>query len=162
TTAQLAAALTPTGEYAPAPTLIETSERTVGLPDGKITRDPENERRRRRRLALGATAAVVLIAAIVLARWFLPKPRVPHKDWILLADFDGPAADSAIVSATRDLVMAALDQSAIVATVPRDQVLLALRSAEKPTSMRVDAELARELATRSGVQTVLTGKVGRL
>src|SRR5262249_39850635 len=45
---------------------------------------------------------------------------------------------------------------------PRDQIRLALQSAGKPASMRVDDELARELAYRSAVRTVLEGRVGRL
>jgi tetratricopeptide (TPR) repeat protein len=39
---------------------------------------------------------------------------------------------------------------------------MALESAGKPTSTRVDAELARELAYRSAVRTVLEGRIGRL
>jgi eukaryotic-like serine/threonine-protein kinase len=119
---------------------------------------------RRWALAAGAAAAIALTFAWW---WFVPKP-IPHppdprtKAWILVAEFDGPAADSSVVAATRDLVIAALDQSEIVATVPRDQIRVALQSAGRPSSTRVDAELARELAYRSAVRTVLEGRVGRL
>src|SRR5262249_36351929 len=60
------------------------------------------------------------------------------------------------------LVMAALDQSEIVAPVPVDQIRLALQNAGRPPSTRVDGELARELAYRNAVRTVLEGRVGRL
>src|SRR5262249_24609550 len=126
---------------------------------------------RRRVLASAAVIAFVALAgfAVVkkpgpLSRW-LPGSGTAHaakKDWILVAEFDGPAADSAVVTATRDLVMAALDQSEIVATVPRDQIRLALQSAGKPPSTRVDGDVAREIAYRSAVRTVLEGRVGRL
>jgi hypothetical protein len=81
-------------------------------------------------------------------------PDPGKKSWILVAEFDGPVADSALVAATRDLVIAALEQSEIVATVPRDQIRVALETAGKPAFARVDAELARELAYRSAVRTV--------
>jgi len=120
-----------------------------------------------RRWVLVAGAAAVL--ALAFAAWRfgptlfpgrLPDPET--RAWILVAEFDGPAADSSVVAAIGDLVIAALDQSAIVSTVPRDQIRLALQSAGKPSSTRVDAELARELAYRSAVRTVLEGRVGRL
>jgi serine/threonine-protein kinase len=117
--------------------------------------------------AIIAGAAAVLALAIVAWRFgpslFSSRANVPAtKDWVLVAEFDGPAADSSVVAATRDLVIAALDQSEIVATVPRDQIRLALLGAGKPPSTRVDAELARELAYRSAVRTVLEGQIGRL
>jgi tetratricopeptide (TPR) repeat protein len=120
-----------------------------------------------RRWAVMAGAVGVIVLAFVAWRFapslFPASASVPGtKAWILVAEFDGPATDSAVVTATRDLVMAALDQSEIVATVPRDQIRLALESAGKPPSVRVDADLARELAYRSSVRTMLEGRVGRL
>ena len=123
--------------------------------------------RRRGRLVFAASAAALILLTLVVWRFgpsliHHPAPVPGKKDWILVAEFDGPAADSTVVAATRDLVMAALDQSEIVATVPRDQIRLALQSAGKPTSTRVDGEVAREIAYRSAVRTVLEGRVGRL
>jgi tetratricopeptide (TPR) repeat protein len=60
------------------------------------------------------------------------------------------------------LVSAALDQSEIVATVPRDQIQLALQQAGKPTNTRVSAEVARELAYRRAVRAVLEGDIQRI
>jgi tetratricopeptide (TPR) repeat protein/tRNA A-37 threonylcarbamoyl transferase component Bud32 len=120
---------------------------------------------RPQRLRIAAVAAAVgaIVVALVV---FPPKPSHPpdpsKKAWMLVAEFDGPAADSTAVSAIRDLVIAALEQSEIVTTVPRDQIKVALQMAGKPSSTRVDAELARELAYRSAVRTVLEGQVGRL
>ncbi|HET9252833.1 MAG TPA: hypothetical protein VFP58_12040, partial [Candidatus Eisenbacteria bacterium] len=124
-------------------------------------------RGRRRAMALAVTAVAAIALAVAL--WQLGpwrghgSSRVPAKKaWILVAEFDGPAADSSLVSATRDLMMAALEQSEIVAIVPTEQIRVALQQAGKPTSTRVDAELARELAYRSSVRTVLEGRIGRL
>ena len=119
------------------------------------------------------SGAVVVIALVAIAAWQRVGPfshrlgdsssaRPLKKGWILVAEFEGPPDDSSLAVTTRDLVSAALDQSEIVATVPRDQIRLALQMAGKPTNARVDAELARELAYRSAVHAVLEGKIGRL
>ncbi len=119
-------------------------------------------------------AAVVGIASLVsVAAWqrwgpfasWLGGSRSAHvvqKQWVLVAEFDAPPGDSLLAVATHDLVSAALDQSEIVATVPREQVRLALQMAGMPTRTRVDAELAKELAYRSAVRTVVEGTIGRL
>jgi tetratricopeptide (TPR) repeat protein len=89
-------------------------------------------------------------------------PHPIKKDWILVADFEGPPDDSTLAITARDLVSAALDQSAIVATVPPEQIRIALEMAGKPTSTRMDAEVAKQLAYRSAVRAVVEGKIGRL
>ena len=117
-------------------------------------------------IAVSATAAALVLALAVwkvvpsLLRGQPPDPA--KKSWILVAEFDGPAEDSSVVKATRELVTVALDQSEIVATVPDDQIRVALENAGKPTSTRVDAEVARELAYRSAVRVVVEGRVTRL
>ncbi|HET9253432.1 MAG TPA: protein kinase, partial [Candidatus Eisenbacteria bacterium] len=124
-------------------------------------------RGRRRTMALAVTAVAAIALAVAL--WQLGpwrghgSSRVPAKKaWILVAEFDGPAADSSLIRAARDLVMAGLDQSEIASVVPSEQIRVALQRAGRPTSSRVDAELARELAFRSSVRTVLEGRIGRL
>src|SRR5262245_12356223 len=116
-------------------------------------RAPATARGRRWALVAGAVAVVAL--AFVAWRFFVhdAPPDPGKKAWILVAEFDGPPADSTAVAATRDLVMAALDQSEIVAPVPREQIGLALKSTGRPATTRVDAELARELAYRSAVKS---------
>ncbi|HEY6865743.1 MAG TPA: protein kinase, partial [Candidatus Eisenbacteria bacterium] len=116
-----------------------------------------------------ALAVVALGALSAVAAWqsWWPfgggaPPPPATKDWILVAEFDGPPGDSALAPAARSLLSAALDQSRIVATVPQDQIRQALRLAGKPPTARVDATLARELAYRSAVRAVLEGTIGRL
>ena len=123
-------------------------------------------RPRRQWVVAGVTVGAIVLALVV---WRLGPallagrpPQPGERAWMLVAEFDGPAADSSTVAAIRDLVIAALEQSEIVATVPRDQIRVALQAAGKPPSARVDGELARELAYRSAVRTVLEGQIGRL
>ncbi len=119
-------------------------------------------------LATGVVVGLVAVAAWQklgpFSHWLGgTTPAHPvKKDWILVADFDGPPDDSGLAVTTRDLLSAALDQSTIVATVPREQIQLALEMAGKPTDSHVDVKLARELAYRRSVRAVLEGKIGRL
>jgi len=139
--------------------LLETVENSI----------PTGATQKRRGPASLVAAAVAVVVVVGLALWrfgpasFAGHPPDPGKKaWILVSEFDGPAADSTVVAAIRDLVISALEQSEIVAAVPRDQVRLALQMSGRPPSARVDAELARELAYRSSVRTVLEGQIGRL
>src|SRR5262245_28987758 len=146
TTAEFAAAIAAGAE--PAPGLLpERGDRPTQVTE-RTQSDPGPTPRSHRVRAVTLASAALVIAYVAVAAWqqwwpFHPEIRPPaKKSWILVAEFDGPAADSSVVTATRDMVMAALDQSEIVATVPREQILVALRNADKPASTRVDAELA--------------------
>jgi tRNA A-37 threonylcarbamoyl transferase component Bud32/tetratricopeptide (TPR) repeat protein len=126
--------------------------------------------RSRRGLALMSLALVALVAVAAwqrrgpVAEWLGgPGGHAPaKKEWILVAEFDGPSGDTTLASAARSLVSAALDQSEILAIVPRDQIQLALRQAGKPANTRVSAEVARELAYRRAVRGVLEGDIARI
>jgi tetratricopeptide (TPR) repeat protein len=128
-------------------------------------------RRRRPALAVAATAAAaaLVVAVVALAAWQQWWPfgggntaPAAKKDWILVADFDGPPGDSTLAPAARSLLSAALDQSQRVATVSQDQIAAALQAAGKPPDSHVGPGLARELAYRSAVRAVLEGTIGKL
>jgi len=110
-------------------------------------------------LAVGALAAGGRLPPFFGARGAAVEgPR----DWIIVADFDGPSDDPGLAVAVRELVASALEESRIVAIVPREQIRKGLELAGKPATARVDAELARELAVRGSVRAVVTGRVDRV
>ena len=121
-------------------------------------------------LGLAVVAIVALLAVAAWQRWgpfaeWLDGSGVHQpvkKEWILVAEFDGPPGDTTLATAARSLASAALDQSEILATVPRDQIQLALRQAGKPANTRVSADVARELAYRRAVRAVLEGEIQRI
>jgi tetratricopeptide (TPR) repeat protein len=123
--------------------------------------------RRRMSFALGAWV-LVLLAVAAFAAWKSgllsdlargrPAPAT-MKDWILVAEFDGPTGNPSLARAARELVSAAIDQSAGMATVPRDQIRVALEQAGKPDTLRLTPGLAREIAYRGAVRAVLEGEV---
>jgi tetratricopeptide (TPR) repeat protein len=83
------------------------------------------------------------------------------RDWLILAEFEGNA-DATERSVARELVRTTLDQSTIVATLPRDQIERGLSLAGMPDTTRLGVAVARELAERGSIRTVLTGQIDRV
>jgi tetratricopeptide (TPR) repeat protein len=128
--------------------LAKTGTVTVAVPAPRASR---------RWLVAGLALAVAVAAGAALAR-----PRggtAPQPAWLLVGDFVGPADDSTLADAVRELVTVELDQSASISTLPRQQVSEVLRSAGLPDSALLTPALARELAYRTSVRAVLSGSV---
>jgi tetratricopeptide (TPR) repeat protein len=139
---------------------VSTTARTVASMPAATTAP-------RRGLAIGATVAILLAVAAFVgwrAGWFggASHKSAAGRQWVLFAEMEGPPDDPSVAPAARDLIAAALDQSTTVATVPREQVRLALRLAGKPDTTRVTDELARELAFRSSIRVVIEGAIHKL
>jgi len=145
---------------------VSEHEPTCEMPAARVpTPAPAPARPRGARPVAAVAAFVVLALAAVIAwqPWGRRTPAGPvKKEWVLVAEFEGPPEDSSIAVASRELISAAIDQSRTIGSLPRERILRALAAAGKPRDTRVDAEVARELAFRSGVRTVLEGQVGRL
>jgi tetratricopeptide (TPR) repeat protein/tRNA A-37 threonylcarbamoyl transferase component Bud32 len=127
---------------------------------------PRPRPRGRRWWAVSIAPVLVTIVAVAAWQQWWPfeggQPTPARKEWVLVAEFEGPAGDTTLATAARLLVSAALDQSKALATVPRDQIQLALQQAGKPANTRVSAEVARELAYRRAVRAVLEGDIARI
>ena len=136
----------------------------------EVAPDPRVIRRRRQRAAVAWLAALALAGLAVWSRWdsiqafFGTRGPAPatRKEWVIVAEFNGPPDDPGLAAATRELVIAALDQSTSLATVSQDQIRTGLQLAGKSPTTRVDAALARELAYRKGVRAVVEGSISRL
>jgi len=124
--------------------------------------------KRRRRWLIGAVAAVGTVTAGLVLLW----PRTPgaergangspaQRPWVIVASFDG-TADPSYRRTARDLARAVLDQSTVMATLPDDQIRRALELAGEPETTAVTEAMARELAVRGGIGTVVTGQVDRV
>jgi serine/threonine-protein kinase len=103
----------------------------------------------------------VAAAAGAVSTWLLrsgPQPKAT-RDWVIVANFVGPAGDSSLAPAVGELVTVELDQSPALSTMPQQQVASALRAAGFEESSTVTTEVARELAYRSSVRAVITGSV---
>jgi len=141
----------------------------VAALEAGLTEEAERPGAKRRAVWSAVIIAVPVLALVAIAAWqaWWPfggagGPPPAKKDWILVAEFDGPPGDSTLAPAARSLLSAALDQSRLVATVSQDQIQQALETAGKPPGTRLSPTVAKELAYRSAVRTVLEGTIGRL
>ena len=139
---------------------------------GAARRPPEPGPGSRRRTSAGARFAMVvaLLAAVAAVAYRVPLTRLLRgapiepfrRQWILVADFEGPAAEPELAGAAREMVCSLLDQSNVVVTLSRDQVRQALRVAGRPDTSRVGPEVARELAQRNAVRAIVEGRIDHL
>jgi serine/threonine-protein kinase len=146
TAAEFADALEPAHEAPPAP---------ISLPT------PSSRPARGRRTVAALGLALVIGAAMLVGHLVRGRGQasMPNPALILVADFAGPPADRTLATAVRELVTAELDQSRVIAVLPRQQITAAMRDAGLADSARLTDALARELAVRSSVRTILSGSV---
>jgi tetratricopeptide (TPR) repeat protein len=114
-----------------------------------------------RRWLFAAALVLLLAAGALFVRRKGADVAAPAADpvWILVSDFEGPPSDSTLPVALRELVTAELDQSSTIATMPRAQLVAAMRDAGMADTTPLTGDVARELAVRSSVRTVLGGSV---
>jgi DNA-binding SARP family transcriptional activator/tetratricopeptide (TPR) repeat protein len=119
-----------------------------------------------RRWAVGTAAGVVVITAGV-ATWRLTRPtsdgtaRTEPPPYTIVAEVEGSAA-AEVRQAVQALIATRTDQSGIVRTVPRGALVRGLALASLPDTTRLDERVARELAFRGGIRTVVAGRVDQL
>ena len=123
-------------------------------------------RRRARRILAGVTALVILSAAgwlgaRLLGRGTASAPTLAHRSFTIVAELDG-TAPAEVRAAARNLIISALDESSVLASLPADQIRLGLALAGKAETTRLDVATARELAVRGAVRTVVTGTIDQV
>jgi tRNA A-37 threonylcarbamoyl transferase component Bud32/tetratricopeptide (TPR) repeat protein/TolB-like protein len=151
-------------------TPVSTRVETVGsVRTGPVVKAPGSGRGGRGTLLISCGAiAVVVIVGLVLARAPMEKAfrqskgAPAERQWILVPEFEGPPDNPQLAVGIRELICAALDQSEVAMTVPRDQIARVLHTSGRSDTTRVDASLGRELAIRRSVRTVLEGRVTRV
>ena len=127
----------------------------------------------RRPRAWRAWSVVAGIAVLAVAAWRARDPLedllTGHhltpgatKQWVLVADFESTPHDAAVEKAARNLVEVALSQSSVLAPVSREQIGVALERSGRADTTRITRQLARELAYRSSIKTVVAGDVQRI
>ncbi len=131
-----------------------------------LTAKPRRRRRKvpGRKLALVAGVGIAIAAAAAAGVWLRPGGASTGRgaNYILVADFEGTSQTPGLSEATRELVTAALAQSAIVTPLSRAQVQRGIRMAGRPDTTRVVGEVARELAYRASARTYVAGRVDQI
>lgn len=116
----------------------------------------------RRVVRVAAVPVILVIATLGVWAWRARGVDLGPRDWVLVGDILGPEDDRALGRAMRELVLAGLNQSPRLSTVPQEQLTQALRLAERSDTTTIDASVARELAVRTSVRVILTGGVSRI
>ena len=128
----------------------------------RLPRPARRLSRRGRLTTMTVAAALVVIAgAATLAPRLGAGAPAPlrERDWVLVADFDGPPSDATLAAAVRELVTTELNQSRFLSTMPRQALASTIRAAGLEDTATVNVELARELAYRSAVRAVIGGRI---
>jgi tetratricopeptide (TPR) repeat protein len=81
---------------------------------------------------------------------------------VILAEFNGPQADSLLGPTVTEAFRTDLAQSSSLNVVPAAAIRGALQRMQRPASMRVDFAVAREIATREGIKAVIDGGIVEL
>lgn len=107
---------------------------------------------------LVAGAALLGLGALLWGR--RPTSALRDGEFVIIAEFVNRTGDSLLTRTVGSAMTAALQQSALVAPLPRARVAAALVRMQRPdTTERLDLTDAREVAEREGVRLVIAGEV---
>ncbi|HET9066951.1 MAG TPA: protein kinase [Gemmatimonadales bacterium] len=118
-------------------------------------------------LAMGAF--VVLIAAFMITRAMgigpaaslFAKGTLKAQDRILIASLVAAPEDTALASIVEEAVRAAMSQSNAIRLLTPVDVATTLGEMQRPLETPLDADVAREVATRTGAKAILGGRLAR-
>ena len=162
-----APATAPAAEPSKAEPAPATAAATPAPPPRRATVEWLRQRTTRAYRVAGVAAALVLLLALSLAWVLSGKHRGDtERAWILPADVENRTQDSIFDGAIDAALTAGLQQSAHVSIFPRSRVQQTLtrmrRAPDGSRPVRLDETLAREVAQREGVHTVLAASVDRI
>ncbi len=123
---------------------------------------PAKGARARRRLAVSALAVVALTGTSFFVWRSTVHAAFGSRDWIVVADLAGNAADSTLHNALRDALMLTLQQSRYVNVERPSAIAQTIRMMGRPDSTHLTEAVAREVALRLGARAVLLPSLTRL
>jgi Protein kinase domain len=152
----------------PLPTLVtpRTSPTVADATGVTPSAQPSGATTTRRPFALLAVVLAAVLAAAGL--WRRPssaapdaaeEARVVPRTSVVLADFDAPAGDSVLSDMYADAVRAAIAQSPTFSVLSDRRVSNALRRMGAAPGTRLHEPVARELAQREGIGSVIDGSI---
>lgn len=124
-----------------------------------------------RRTAMGGALAlgtlVLLTGAWMTARALgigpaaslIASGKMGERERVILADFKSPATDSLLGPTVTEAFRTDLGQSRNLSVMPANLVRSVLQRMQRPTNVRIDYAVAREIATREGIKAVIDGEV---
>ncbi len=110
-------------------------------------------------LALGGAALALRSAGAFGGDSLVNKGVWDERGRIIVADFRSPRADSALGGAVTEAFRIDLAQSRAVTLVQPEYVRQTLERMQRDPNTPLDAQVAREVAIRDGIEAVLTGDI---
>ena len=110
---------------------------------------------------------IALIALFMAMRAFgigpaaslISSGKLGSRERVILAEFKSPVSDSTLGATVTEAFRTDLGQSSSLSIMPASAVRSVLQLMQRPTSVRVDYAVAREIATREGIKAVIDGEV---
>jgi tetratricopeptide (TPR) repeat protein/tRNA A-37 threonylcarbamoyl transferase component Bud32 len=81
---------------------------------------------------------------------------------VIVTDFGSPAGDSTLGPVIAEALRTDLGQSTALSVVQQTAIREVLTRMKRPTTARVDLQLAREIATREGMKAILDGDIAKI
>ena len=116
-------------------------------------------------------AAVVIIAALVAYSFYLhsrsgttanSNAPLTEKDTVVLADFDNRTGDPVFDDALKQALAVQLGQSPFLNILSERKVEETLRLMGRPTTEKINRDVARELCIRTGSKAIVLGSISNL
>ncbi len=119
----------------------------------------------RKRRKTGASAAVLLVAMLVLG-WLHYRShrqsKLTEKDTIVLADFANSTGDAVFDDTLKTALNLSLRQSPFLNVLSDSAVAKTLQQMTRPTNTKLTPEVARDLCQRAGCKAYLAGSISSL
>ena len=111
----------------------------------------------------GIAAALVAVIVLTAAAVVEGKRRDAERSWVVLASFENHTGDTVFDRALDAALSAGLQQSSYVNLLPEARIKETLARMElDSTGVRLDESLAREVAQREGVHSVVAASIDRV
>jgi len=115
--------------------------------------------------AMSASAAVLLVAAVVAAvsyRHLRQAPRLTDKDTIVIADYANSTGDAVFDDTLKTALTVALNQSPFLNILPDNKVAATLKLMTRPLNTKLTPDVAREICQRANGEAYIAGSIATL
>jgi len=140
-------------------------DQTQTIADPRSPSSEQTGRTHSKNIWIGATIAVIALAAIIVLYNFRRAPHSPGltpQDSILLADFQNSTGEPVLDDTLKEGVAVNLGQSPFLNLVANDRIRETLRFMGRSPDERIESGVAREVCQRSGAKATVIGAVSRL
>ena len=120
-------------------------------------------RRKGRRMAAAALASLIVVVATAFASYsYRSRPALTNRDTLVLADFQNSTGEAVFDGALKVALAVGLEQSPFLRVFPDERVRETLRLMERPADEPVTRGVARDIAQREQLNSLVAGSIAKL